>query len=608
MKEIELLAPAKDLECGISAINCGADAVYIGAKNFGARSNAGNELEDLSKLIDFAHKYYAKIYITVNTILTDEELPHAQRLIKNLYELNADGIIIQDLGLLELDLPPIPLIGSTQMHNASLEKIKFLEQAGLKRVILARELSLEEIKGISENTTIELEAFIHGALCVSYSGQCYLSYAIGGRSGNRGECAQPCRKTYSLLDNDDTVIAKNQYLLSLKDLNRSNHIEDMINSGITSFKIEGRLKNANYIKNIVTFYRQEIDKVLTRTGNKKTSSGKVLSDFLPDPLKTFNRGYTTYFLIDRDKAIASPYTPKSLGEPVGKVATLEKTFFTLDSDTIINPGDGICFFDTTNTLQGTAINKVIENRVFPEEIKFLTKGTQVFRNHDSKFEKLLKNAKIERLIEVKMSLTDNETELILSVIDEDGVKAEAKVQTGSEQAKNNAMLIANLEKQLQKLGGTDFHCSELSTTIEHYNFIPVKEINELRRQAIDNLITARQKQRPTDRRLFSPTSAPYFEQKVDYSANILNNAAANFYKRHGVRKMEMAAETLKDMTGKKVMTTKHCLKYQFDLCSKHRRNDRFKEPLTLIDEQGKRYRLNFNCKDCVMEVYIDPRK
>jgi putative protease len=296
MKQIELLAPAKDLESGITAIKCGADAVYIGAGKFGARVSAGNNFEDIEKLIQFAHFYRAKVYITVNTILNDDEIIQAQKLIKKLYEIGADALIIQDMGLLELELPPMPVFASTQCHNNTPEKIDFLEKTGFNRAILARELSLEQIKEIRSRTNIGLESFIHGALCVCYSGQCYMSYAIGGRSGNRGECAQPCRKKYSLIDSNNKIISDKQHLLSLKDLNLSCYIKELIEAGITSFKIEGRLKDINYIKNTVAFYRKKIDEVLENTRYKKSSSGETFIDFIPDPYKTFNRGYSEYFL------------------------------------------------------------------------------------------------------------------------------------------------------------------------------------------------------------------------------------------------------------------------------------------------------------------------
>jgi len=332
MKKIELLAPAKDLESGKAALIYGADAVYIGAPKFGARSAAGNSLNDIKQLIGFAHKFYAKVYVTLNTILHDNELVEAQDLINELYKIGTDALIIQDMGILEMELPPIPIFASTQTNNISWQKIKFLEDTGIQRVILARELSLEQIKEIHSKTTVDLEFFVHGALCVSFSGQCYFSHAIDKGSANRGTCAQPCRSYYSLLDKNGNTLVKNKYLLSLKDMNLSEHINELIDAGISSFKIEGRLKDINYIKNITAYYRKQIDEVLKKKeGFEKSSSGKIVYDFNPDAEKTFNRGYTDYFLNGRTKEIASLDTQKSIGKYIGKVKSVKKNYFIIVS-------------------------------------------------------------------------------------------------------------------------------------------------------------------------------------------------------------------------------------------------------------------------------------
>lgn len=603
MSKIELLAPAKDLECAKSAIMCGADAVYIGAKNFGARKAAGNNLDDIKELIEFTHKYYARTYITVNTILNNDEILEAKKLIDQLYELGADAIIIQDLGLLELNLPPVPLIASTQMHNNSLEKIRFLEQVGFKRVILARELTLVQIKEIADNVKIELEAFVHGSLCVSYSGQCYLSYAIGGRSGNRGECAQPCRNLYSLQDKEGTIIAKDQHLLSLKDLNLSDNIERMLQSGITSFKIEGRLKDSNYVKNVVSYYRQKIDRALSKLNLKKSSSGESSIDFVPNLNKTFNRGYTTYLLKGRNDKIASPFTCKSLGEPIGKVKQVEKYCFILKTATPLNNGDGICFFDSNNHLQGTTIQKVQGNKIFPKDLKEIKTDTLIYRNLDNKFLKALKNAKIERFITIKLSVTQKNTELILHAIDEDNVEACSKITLKTELAKDSEMMLNNLKKQLTKLGDSEFKASEIDINLEKIYFMPIKDINELRRTTIELLKKNRSASRPKDIIHIVPDDVLYPYQEVDFSANVYNDYAVAFYKRHGVRKIELAAETKKDLSAQKVMTTKLCLKYEYGFCPKQSSGKSVKEPLYLVDKMNKLYRLSFDCVNCQMEIY-----
>ena len=370
---IELLAPAKDKICAITAINYGADAIYIGANNFGARKNASNTLDDIKEIIDYAHKFNVKVFITINTVLFDDELEQAQNLIKKLYEIKADAIIIQDMGLLELDLPPISLHSSTQCHNSTTEKVQFLEKIGFERAILARELSIEEIKEIAQKTSIEIETFIQGALCVSYSGQCYLSYAIGGRSANRGECAQPCRKKYSLIDKNGKFIAKNQHLLCLKDFNASDYLEELIDAGVSSFKIEGRLKDENYIKNTVSFYRQKLDEIIAKKGLKRASIGISKIDFEPNLNKTFNRGFCSYFLTGRNNEITSFATPKNQGEFIGTIAETKKHCFKIKGEKI-NKNDGISFFDEKNELCGTKIEKIENNWLFPNSMEKIKKG------------------------------------------------------------------------------------------------------------------------------------------------------------------------------------------------------------------------------------------
>src|SRR5512133_3326526 len=359
IERVELLAPAKDLETGMAAINSGADAVYIGGAKFGARDAAGNSLDDIRALVNYAHKYWARIYVTVNTLLYDAEIEPVQQLINELYEAGADALIIQDVGLLELDLPPLPLFASTQMHNHTPERVAFLEKVGIQRAILARELSIEQIRAIRAKTTLELETFIHGALCVSYSGQCYMSYALGGRSGNRGQCAQPCSRPYQLLDKNGAVIQDGRYLLSLKDFNAAKALPDLLDAGVRSFKIEGRLKDVAYVRNTVGYYRQQLDRLLEGKADfRPASSGKVLFDFQPNPLKTFNRGYTSYFLYGRKEPVGSPDTPKALGEPLGRVARLERGSFVLDSRAEIHRADGLCFFNSQRELVGTIVNEV----------------------------------------------------------------------------------------------------------------------------------------------------------------------------------------------------------------------------------------------------------
>ena len=372
--KIELLAPAKDISTAMAAIRSGADAVYIGAERFGARQAAANTIDDIRQAADFAHQFYAKIYVTLNILLYDDELPVAEKMIHQLYEAGIDGLIIQDVGLLELDLPPLPLIASTQMDNNTLEKVKFRQDVGFSRAILARELTLKEIQQIRSGTSLELECFIHGALCVGASGQCYMSCALGYRSGNRGQCAQPCRRQYSLKDKSGKTIVNDRHLLSLKDLNLSEHLEQLIDAGVSAFKIEGRLKDIPYVVNTTAFYRKQLDKILAKKNLQKNSSGSVVLDFEPNLEKTFNRGFTDYGLTGERGKYGSINTPKSIGEFIGVVKRADRTFFIIDSKIDLHNGDGICFFDRLQNLSGSTVSLVEGQKIYTNKINEIYAG------------------------------------------------------------------------------------------------------------------------------------------------------------------------------------------------------------------------------------------
>lgn len=614
IKMIELLAPAKNLEFGVCAINCGADAVYIGGPSFGARASAGNSLEDIAKLVDYAHKFNAKVYVAVNTIFSDNEIIEAQKLIEKLYKINVDALIIQDMGLLECELPPIPIHASTQTHNATAEKVKFLESCGFERVILARELGLEQIKEIKNTTKVELEAFVHGALCVSYSGRCYMSYAIGKRSANRGECAQPCRKKYSLIDEKGNFIAKESHLLCLKDLNQSQYLKDLIEAGITSFKIEGRLKDLNYVKNVVTFYRQELDKILEEKGLKKVSSGRVYSDFIPDLNKTFNRGYSNYFLNGRYKNIISFDTPKFKGEKLGKVQDVKGNTITIRTETTLTNGDGVCFFDQ-NELKGAFVNRIEGNKVTLSSNSGISKGTVLYRNFDKKFNDSLEKAKIERKIDISLNLFEKDCEIVLKARDEDDFESYYSIKNEFEEAKNYQNAVLNYQKNLSKTGGTIFNVKNVEINLAQIPFIPVSLINEMRRNVCEKLEDIRIKNYKKNENKIKKQKCEYPLIEAVFEENILNQKAKSFYEKHNVKVVEMAAESGLDMAGKRVMTTKHCLRYAFGMCLKQKScnvdsSSKYKilkqvqddAKLFLVDEKGKKYSIKFNCQTCEMEV------
>ncbi len=602
---LELLSPAGDADIGIAAINHGADAVYIGAPKFSARAAAGVGAADISRLISHAHFFRAKVYVALNTILTDREIPESLDIIREIYELGADGLIIQDMGLLEMDLPPIQLIASTQMHNSTPERVKFLEDAGFGRVILARELSLDEIADIRRKTSkIELEAFVHGALCVSYSGQCYMSQAVAGRSGNRGVCAQPCRSHYTLTDGGGNKILQNKYLLSLKDMNRLNAIPDLVSSGVTSFKIEGRYKGIDYVKNVTAAYRQAIDRFISgHSGYMRASSGKNTFNFIPDVDRTFNRGYTPYFLAGRPDKIASVATQKSIGQRLGKITAVGKDYFQMNRSDLQN-GDGLCFFTRQNELAGFRVDRVEKGQIYPNAMKGLEAGTELYRNHDTAFEKILKKSDGGRRIAVEMHFAQDENGIRLQAKDEDGNTVEGDREVLFETSRNPGKAQELIEKHLTGAGNTPYLITKLSIEPQEPGFLAASLLNGLRRDILEKLTVLRLASFRRGEMPITRNDAPYPQKTLDFHANVANALARKFYERHGATVTEPAFETLSDLTGKAVMTSRYCIRYQLDLCPKQRPKHPVKEPLRLKDAHHT-YRLEFDCHACRMRVILE---
>jgi 23S rRNA 5-hydroxycytidine C2501 synthase len=602
---LELLSPAGNTAIGMAAIDHGADAVYIGGPDFSARAEAGNPIEDIAELINYAHQFAAKVYVALNTILTDMEIPKALELIRQIHKIGADGLIVQDVGLLECDLPPIPLIASTQMHNATPEKVKFLESLGFSRVILARELTLSEIKAIRDITHIELEFFVHGALCVSYSGQCYMSQATAGRSANRGVCAQPCRHTYTLMDGHGKTILENKHLLSLKDLNLSDAIPDLVNAGITSFKIEGRYKDAGYVKNVTAAYRQEIDGFLL--GNpqyRRASSGKTTLGFEPDLDKTFNRGYTRYFIYGRNEKIGAIDTPKSLGKYIGTVTAVELGFFRMKGDRVSN-GDGLCFFTRPGVLSGFRVNRVQDGRIFPNTMGELAKGDRLYRNHDHEFCRMLDKASAFRKIVISLLFEQSQSRITLTAMDEDGNHATAALDIAYQAPRNPEMALKQITAQLSSTGNTIYEVKEISIHPTQSGFLPLGTLNRLRREALEQLTKARLKRYLPKALAFFPNAVDSPEKTVDFRANVLNRHAEQFYARHGATVIEPALERRGDPLGKIIMTTRYCICHQLDACSRYGKKAlSLKQPLQLTDGH-RHYRLSFDCHRCVMHIHIE---
>ena len=604
-RPIELLAPAKNLECGIEAINHGADAVYIGAPRFGARAAAGNSIDDIKALVDYAHIYNVRIYVTVNTILHDEELPETEKMIWELYRAGVDALIIQDMGITRLNLPPIALHASTQMDNRTPEKVKFLSDIGFRQVVLARELSLEEIKKIHDTCPETLlEVFVHGALCVSYSGQCYVSQACFGRSANRGECAQFCRLAFDLVDSNGKTIEQNKHLLSLKDMNQSDNLEALLDAGATSLKIEGRLKDVSYVKNVTAYYRQKLDSIFKyRKEYVRASAGTVKTTFTPQLDKSFSRGFTDYFLRGRNPGIFSFSTPKSLGEEVGTVKEIRGNYFTVAGVKSFSNGDGLCYIDDNGRLQGFRVNRVENNKLFPQEMPRLKPKTRLYRNFDQEFDKLMQKKSAERKIAVDICLTENNFGFTLSINDENENSVSLTLQREKEPARTPQ--TGNLKNQLGKLGNTPFEARDIRIDLSDNWFIPASELSELRRNAVERLLELRKINYRQEIFRLKESKSKYPVSTLTYLGNVMNNSAAEFYKNHGVLKVMSAfeKEQPKDAV---LMFCKHCIRYSMGWCPVHHKvRSPFREPYYLVSSDGRRFRLEFDCKHCQMKVLAD---
>lgn len=614
-ESVELLSPAKDSSTAIEAIKHGADAVYIGGPAFGARSAAGNSVDDIESVCRFAHLFNAKVYVTLNTILWDSELEQARTIIWQLYDAGVDALIIQDFSILEMDLPPIALHASTQMDNRTPGQAKMLEKAGFSQIVLARELSLETIKDIHASVSVPLEAFVHGALCVSYSGKCYASQYCFGRSANRGCCAQFCRLSFDLVNKDGEIISRDKHLLSLKDMNRSASLEEMLDAGIRSFKIEGRLKDTSYVKNVTAYYRNKLDEILKRRKSDyiRSSYGYSELTFSPDPARSFNRGFTNYFLKGREINITNFATPKAMGKLVGIVSNVERGAISLSKQQDhISAGDGLCFIDNDGKLQGFRANKVIGSRIIPGAPNlFVRKGQKIYRNLDHNFEKSLQKPSAVRKLGVDIDFEETPTgyRLQLSNIGND-VKAETLIEIAHEPARSPQR--ENISRQLTKLGDSIFVCKEININISGERFIQSALLNEARRKCVEtlekNILSSYKREvRKQPLEIDEVDGQNEFAEKQDYSANIANKEAEKFYKSHGAKSTVPAFE-LQQPEHATLMTCKYCLRYAFGKCPKQSNNEsrnipQWKEPVALRLPDGRTFPLKFDCCKCEMRVY-----
>ena len=606
MRFIELLAPAKNVECAKEAILHGADAVYIGAPKFGARAAAGNSIEDIAELVEYAHRFYVRIYVALNTLLHDEELPEVEKLIWDLWNAGVDALIIQDMGILKLNLPPMPLHASTQTDNRTVGKVKFLEEVGFSQIVLARELPIEQIRAISVQTNVPLECFVHGSLCVSYSGQCYISQALSARSANRGACAQYCRLPYDMIDSEGNVILKQKHLLSLKDLDRSDQLEVLIDAGISSFKIEGRLKDVSYVKNVTALYRQKLDAIIQRRDDlQRSSSGTTKFDFKPDLTKSFNRGFTDYFLKERTSNLTNPNTPKSMGEPVGVVKEIRGYHFKVAGVASFTNGDGLSFLGKSGQFEGFRVNKVEENMLYPAKMPDIKVGDVLYRTFDQAFERLMEKNSANRFVAVSIKCWETKHGFALSMDDLNGCSVSIEFeQEKIPAAKPQKMQVQN---QLTKLGNTLFDSNDCQIDWTNDWFVPVSIWAEQRRILCEKMLAARKVfyQRPLSE--LKASTLPYITDHLSYTGNVLNAQAKAFYEEHGVLSIEPAYESTSrtPQKGDVVMHNKFCLKYELGACPVHQKGGpKLNEPLFLVHNLQK-LRLKFDCNACEMLLLME---
>ena len=602
MKSVELLAPAKDSVSAIAAVDYGADAVYIGGARFGARQAAGNSTEEIARIAEYAHRYGVRVHATLNTLLWDDELGAAERQARELIAAGVDALIVQDMALRRMNLP-VELHASTQVCNRTPEGARFLGEAGFARVILERNLSLEEIRAICAATSAEVECFVHGAICVGYSGRCFLSRSMSERSGNRGACSQPCRLAWDLTDGRGRTYIAGKHLLSVRDMNLSHRIGDLLDAGVTSFKIEGRLKDANYIKNVVAYYRRAVDEALAaRPGLVRSSAGESVPDFVPDPAKSFTRGESEYFFAGKRAGVASFDTPKAVGERVGRVAKVAGGSFTLAGEHDLAPGDGICF-RTPRGVTGTNVNAVDGLRIVPNRMDGIVAGAEVYRNFDRRFNLRLERSRTRRVIPATVVAAASEEAFSITCTDCEGVTASAERRVRLDRAKNPDANAAAVRAQAMKSGDTIFAVREAEVRGAEW-FVPASLAAEVRRDAFSKLAEVRRERIPDHRILPENPAAKYPSETLTAEENVTNRLSETFYRDHGVREIERGLDLAPTTAGHAVMRSAYCIRREIGECLRERpqiRGDLY------LERGAQRYRLEFDCAACEMTL-IDPLK
>lgn len=611
LRTVELLAPARTADIAIAAIDHGADAVYIGAAHHGARHAAGNSIDDIKRVVDYAHTFDARVYVTLNTLVYDNELDSVRELACELYRAGTDALIVQDMALLGMDLPPIALHASTQCDIRTPGRARFLQDAGFSQLVLARELTLAEIRQIRKATSVPLEAFVHGALCVSYSGNCQAGQAVMGRSANRGECPQMCRLPYDLIDGKGNKVVAGKHLLSLRDMNRLDSLGEMIDAGIDSFKIEGRLKDAEYVKTVVDAYSRELDRIVaSRTDLRRRSRGRVTRMVETDLSQTFNRGYTDYFLHERrpDASMASIDTPKNTGTPAGTVVAVSGRTVRVSGHTTFSNGDGLSYFDRTGRLCGFRVNRAEGNTLHLASDADLKPGTRLYRNHDVRHEAMMARTTARRVNDLDMVLRllggGKRIALDVSLHDmpDTCATATAGIPGPPDQARTDQ---SNARREaLGKLGGTPYSLHTLTDKVPVQSFIPISTITALRRKALDTLAQALGTSYRYERRRPSATVPHLADTHLDYTSNVANRLADRFYRHAGADSIDPALEISKTRPGMRVMLTRYCVRRQLGCCLRTPAGHRLAEPLTLRGA-GFSLRLGFDCAKCEMSVFLE---
>ena len=597
MKRIELLAPARDYESAVAAVDYGADAVYIGGARFGARYAAGNSAERIARVAEYAHRYGVRVHATLNTLLRDDELADAEAQARELVAAGVDALIVQDMALRRMALP-VELHASTQVCNTTPEGARFLGEAGFARVILERALSLDEIRAICAATTAEVECFVHGAICVGYSGRCFLSRSMSDRSGNRGACSQPCRLTWDLTDGRGKTHIAGKHLLSVRDMNLSHRIGELLDAGVSSFKIEGRLKDISYIKNVVAYYRRAVDEALAvRSQLRRASAGESLVDFAPDPAKSFTRGDTEYFFDGRRSGVASFDTPKSVGEPLGRVTRVDGRGFRIDAPASVAPGDGLCFVAPHGST-GTNVNAVEGDRIVPNRMEGIAVGAAVYRNFDRRFALALERSRTRRVIPVSVEVAIAADGVRMTCTDCEGVAASAERRVPLDEARNPEANAASVRTQAARSGDTIFAVRDVAVRGAG-RFVPASLMAEVRRECLERLLQARTARTPEHRILPENPAAVYPSERLTAEENVTNRLAEAFYRDHGVRTIEPPLELAPSTAGCRVMRSAYCIRREIGECLRER--PRLRGELYL--ERGvRRYWLAFDCARCEMSL------